>query len=234
MSSEDILDSRLCSSTSEILRRKTSSDIRNLKLWLIKIKHQCLDSSVLLALIRIFKEPSSLQNQVYTWSIGPMEDGKRVSDSVPRKPKPPPLSHPPAAPNLGILTNGQFGSVLSSGRLPGWCYSIAFGRARGWFRLGLAGRRERGQGKRPQARGWVGVQSWQGSDAAGDTRCPQPPARGTAQRPPAHLPRLGGSGWSGSATAAGWMWQLWLSLLVGDDSQQFLLRITFDYQFSHD
>lgn len=38
-------------------RRKTSSNIINLKLWLIKIKHSCLDSSMLLVLSRIFRTP---------------------------------------------------------------------------------------------------------------------------------------------------------------------------------
>lgn len=58
MSSESILDSRSRPSTSMVLRRKASSSIWDMKLWLIKMKTSRLDSCMLLVLGRAFKEPS--------------------------------------------------------------------------------------------------------------------------------------------------------------------------------
>lgn len=58
----NVLHLRSCPSTSIILRRRTSSSILHLKWWFTKTKHSCLDSSMLLEVSRICKEPSSFQN----------------------------------------------------------------------------------------------------------------------------------------------------------------------------
>lgn len=135
MSSESILDSRSRPSTSMVLRRKASSSIRDMKLWLIKTKTSRLDSCMLLVLSRACKEPSP-----------PNPDAEHGADQGKGRESGPwklvPLSVPVSVSVPQEQTCALGLATLSISCLPACCHSITSTLAAGWYGLSLT-RKER-------------------------------------------------------------------------------------------